>query len=186
MTGFDSLIDGASGFAEVCAVREAAFGAEGLDVIEGSFDALFKIPELDFAHPRGVDDEGMVGEADQFAMAGGVKTTIIRFADSIDLLSVFAKKLIEESRFTDSGRADEGDCLTGDQVRGDGGKELFALVEGGDREAGDGCEIANAGDHALRIRAEIGFGQEDDGTSAALPGDGEVPFDPAWIEVVIE
>lgn len=99
----DRLTNSTPRFLTVLAVTEAAVAGEGFDILEGRFDALLEIPQLNLAHPWGIDDQCAIGESDQFAVAGGMLSTIVSSADVFDLLTFFTKNLVEEGRFPDAG-----------------------------------------------------------------------------------
>ena len=102
-TGPDCRLHRTARFAKVLAIREAAAFGKSLNIFKSSLDAFIGLPELDLAHPWGVDDETVVGEADQFAVAGGMKATVVAGPDPVDRLSILTEELVEQGRFADPG-----------------------------------------------------------------------------------
>src|SRR5215471_10005446 len=64
--------DGASRFAIVRAVTEAALASSFGDFVEDRIDAFLRRPELQLAHAGRIDERGAVGQRDQLAMSRGV------------------------------------------------------------------------------------------------------------------
>ena len=73
----DRGLDGAAGFPLVGAVAEAAPLGEVINIVEDGLNSVVEIPELDFTHPGRVEDQRLVRQKDQFAMAGGVVPPVL-------------------------------------------------------------------------------------------------------------
>jgi hypothetical protein len=99
LAGPDCRLHRTAWFAKVLAIREAAAFGKGLNIFKSSLNAFIGLPELDLAHARGIDDETVVGEANQFAVAGGMKATVVSGADPVDRLTILSEELVEQGRF---------------------------------------------------------------------------------------
>ncbi len=185
LAGIDGSVDGAAWFTMVAAIAEATLSGESLNILEGILDTLLDIPELNLTHSRSINDQCTVIEADQFAMASGMLSAVVDFANLPNLLAFVTEQLIEDCRFTDAGGADERDGAAGQEPLPEMVDPLVA--QGADRMTGNlggnGFDLSEA---CRQVVAEIGLGEEDNGSGAALPGDRKVAFEPAWIEVLIE
>ncbi len=67
--------DRTTGFAVVTAVAETAVGGDVDDVVERGVDAVVGAEDLEGPDPGGIDEQGAIGQLEQFAMGGRVAAT---------------------------------------------------------------------------------------------------------------
>lgn len=178
-------LDGAAGFGDVGAVGEAAAEGEGGDVVEGVVDGLGGVPELEFAHAGGVDEEGAGGGEDEFAAGGGVAAFAIFFADLAGGQGIVAGEGVNEGGFADAGGADEREGAARAVVGGEG-LEAASGGGAGDEDGDAGGEGFDLVADAFGIGTEVGFIEHDDGLGAALAGGDDEALDAFRVVVAIE
>ena len=81
----DGGLNGAAGFAVVCAVSEAAGLGEGDEVGEGGLDPLGHVGKAQFPHAGGVDQPSAAGDFEQCAGGGGVAAFGVILADATSI-----------------------------------------------------------------------------------------------------
>lgn len=106
----DGELDGAAGFACVLASAEVALEGPFLDVREGTGEAVFGGPDVEFPDAWGVDDEAAAGEEEEFAPGGGVPAFGIGFADGEGVHDLIAHESVDEAGLADARSAEEDGC----------------------------------------------------------------------------
>src|SRR5262245_47225875 len=91
-----SFAHGATRLGLVLAVAEVTLSGQFLDIFKSGFNALFDVPQLQFAHARGVQDQRSVGNRDQFAVARRVPASVVLFPDFLDPLPVETQQSVDQ------------------------------------------------------------------------------------------
>src|SRR5574341_1267546 len=97
----DGVFDRALGFVLMLAVAEEARACKGFDVLERFPDAFVGVPELELAEARCIDHQSPVRHHDQLSMRRGMPAAPIALAHVTRALAFFAKKAVDDRRFTD-------------------------------------------------------------------------------------
>ena len=97
----------ASRFAFVPAIAELTSHSQLLNLAEGVSDSLARVPQLQFAHSRSVNQYSSTWNNNQLSRGGGVPSAIVAFANTFCFLERCSKDGIDERRFSNSGRTKE-------------------------------------------------------------------------------
>ncbi len=166
------------------AVAEPAIVRQRLDVVEGRPQPLLGVDQPEFAHAGRVEDQRAAGQPHQFAVGGGVAPACVVLADSARGHPLGPGKRIDQRGFAGAGGADQHAGFAGPEMRSQFGHAVAG--HGRDREHG-GAERHGLcrRDHAVQFIAEVCLGQHDHRPRPALPGGGQITFEPPEIEVSV-
>jgi hypothetical protein len=165
------------------AVAEVAAGGEGVNVGEGIVEAAF--PQLDLAHPRGVDEKAAAGQFEQLAMRGGVPAARVGGPHFGGPLPLVAAQPVDQRRLADARRAEEGNRLADGQV-GEQRVDALAALRAHHMDRRSRRDRLDLAHHRREVGGEVRLVEDDDRARAAVPGRRQVALDAAQVEVVVE
>jgi len=180
--------DRAARFGVVAAVGEFAGGGQGVDVGERGGQGIVGFAEGQAAEAGRVDDQaahGRQGGTHEVAEGGAMAAFVVKVAHFHHVLHVGLSQVINQGAFAHAGGAQDNRGDAGAQVVADG---IHALA-GNDA---DGMNVLGAqeglgfADKRRGVGAAIGFGQEDHGLDVRVARHGQVAFEAAEGEVVVE
>ncbi len=174
----------AARFGLVHAVAKLALGRQLLHVVEGLGDALVGLPQLHHPHPRGVDDAPAAGQRDQLTVGGRVSAAAV-VADLARGQPLLVDQPVDQRRLAHAGRPHRGrGAAAPNQLA-----QLIDALTGDRRDHLDrhpGCHRVHAAHSRRHVVADVGLGQDDHRVGTALPGHGQVPLDPARVEILVQ
>src|SRR3954454_17351854 len=181
---FDRLPNRAAGFVQMAAVREATLRSVARHVCEARIEDAFVGPELQLAHSGRVEEQRAPRERDKLAVRGRVPAATA-FARRRGGEKLLARQAVDQRRLAHTGGSEQRDGLSAAEIR----LERFEADArcGADRQNGDAerdcLDLGELFGGGLR---EIALVHDDDRNAAAVPRGGEVPLEPASVQVLSE
>src|SRR3954469_11751779 len=182
--GLDRSPHCTAGLMQMAAIGEPALGGVGDHVGEACVEDAFNGPELQLAHPRRVEEQGTSGEGHELPVRRRVAPPAL-LARRRGREDVTAHQTVDQGRLAHSGGSEQRDGLSSAQV----GRECFEARSGHGADGKNG----NAECDRLHLRQSLGRGlgevalvDDDDRSAAAVPGSGEVPLEPASVQILSE
>src|SRR3954469_19917916 len=180
----DAGLYGAARLVEMRAVREPASTRELDDVRERRVEDAFVRPERELPHPWCVQQKRAARKRDELAVRRRVPATSA-LARVCGRKQLSARQTVDQRRLAHSGRAEERHRPALREI----GLELVESFSGRrtDRVKRDPeCDRLDLGEVVFRVSRHIALVHDDDRVRAAVPRSGQVPLQPARVQVQSE
>jgi hypothetical protein len=140
---------------------------------------------LQFAHPRGVDQQAALRQHDQFAVGRGVAAPAVLLPDFERALSLFAEQRVDQRALADARRAEERDRAASREIRVQRVEaRAGARTDGVNRDAsGNGGHLV---EDDVEVVAHVGLVEHHHGQRPALTRRHDVALDPSQAVVAVE